>query len=73
MAKQLPCCSRRTGKLFHDQNNLHNLAKKAAFADAHGRDISKFKKLIAETKAAIEVDKQAIIDHEAEHADGSVA
>lgn len=69
MAEKLaPCCARKQGKLVHDQNNLRSLAKKAAALDAKGRDISRYREMIAEVKATIERDRQIIIDHEAEHA-----
>jgi hypothetical protein len=59
--------------LHHDQTYLHTLAKRAAAADAKGRDITKLKAMILETKAAIVLDKAAIEDHDAEHAGERVA
>lgn len=65
--KQEPCCARRTGKLTHDQNNLRTLAQRAAALDAKGRDISKYRDRIAESKRAIELDKVSIEEHAADH------
>jgi hypothetical protein len=71
MTKEPPCCARRTAKVHMEQNNLRTLAQKAAKADAQGRDITRLKQMIVECKAAIENDKQQVIDHEAEHAAGT--
>lgn len=71
--KQAACCARRTSKLHHDQNVLRKYAQRAAFHSSKGRDITNLKRLIDETKVIIEADKQAIIDHEAEHAEGTAA
>ena len=69
--KQPVCCARRTAKLTMDKANLTRLAKKTATRSAKGLDISNFVAKIAECKAVIEADEQAIIDHEAEHAAGT--
>lgn len=68
MAKELPCCARVIGKLHHDQNNLRTLARKAAAAEQRGLSIERFKKLMDQSKEAIEDDKAMIASHEAEHA-----
>ena len=68
--KQPACCARRSAKLTMDQANLTRLAQKTAAKDARNQDISALVIKIDECKAVIEADKQAIIDHEAEHAAG---
>lgn len=69
--KQLVCCARRTSKLTHDRNSLRVLAQRAAYHSSKGRDITKLRKMIEDTKALIERDKQVIVEHEAEHAAGT--
>jgi wobble nucleotide-excising tRNase len=68
--KQPVCCARRTAKLTMDRANLGRLAQKAAAREQKNLDITALKAKIEECKAVVEADKQAIIDHEAEHAGG---
>ncbi len=70
VTKQATCCARRTAKLTMDQANLARLAKKTAARAQKNLDITRFVEKIEECKAVIEADKQAIIEHEADHAGG---
>lgn len=68
--KQPVCCARRSAKLTMDQANLVRLAQRTAARAQKGLDIEDLKAKIEECKAVIEADKQAIIDHDADHAGG---
>lgn len=67
--KQQPCCARRTSKLRMDQQDLARIARRAARYPESPR----WKDAIAKQKKVIAMDKQAIIDHEAEHAGEAAA
>lgn len=69
--KMPPCCARREAKLTMDKSLLARIAKRAGSAQARNHDISGYRDQILKTKEAILDDKQAIIDHEAEHAGDS--
>lgn len=66
--KQKPCCARKVAKLHADQANLRSLAQKAASHDARGHDITRLKGMIVAAKILIVKDREAITDHEADHA-----
>lgn len=68
MEAQPHCCARLQTQLTIDRVELTSLAKKAARLDARNRDITALKALIVKQKALIEVDKQKVRDHEADHA-----
>lgn len=68
--KQPVCCARRSAKLTMDQANLARLAQRAAKRAEKGLEIETLKVKMEESKAAILEDRQAIIDHDAEHAGG---
>jgi hypothetical protein len=71
MSSKLPlCCSRIQSRLTMDKTNLGRLAQKAAVADQKNRDISKLRVAMDEARAVIRGDEQALIEHEAAHADG---
>jgi hypothetical protein len=70
--KQSPCCARRAAKLVMDEANLRRLAQRAAKRSEKGLSIVDLTAQIDECKAIIALDKQAITDHEADHAGGGL-
>jgi hypothetical protein len=62
------CCSRVRAKLIMDEANLRTLAQKTAKRAEKGLSIVYLQSRIADVKATIEQSKQAIIDHDADHA-----
>lgn len=73
-AKQLPCCARRQAKLTMDQANLARLARRAARAAQRGEteQLARWQAKIAENQNTIAADKQAIVEHDADHAGGGL-
>lgn len=73
-AKMPPCCARRQAKLTMDQANLARLARRAAKAQQLGEteQAARWQALIAQNQATILADKQAIVDHDADHAGGTL-
>ncbi len=70
--KQSPCCARRQAKLIMDQVNLGRLARMASARVAKGLSTVAIAARIEEEKFTIEAAKQAIIDHDADHAGGGL-
>lgn len=69
MAKMQPCCARRAAKLTMDKSALARLARKASATPENPR----WPAQIAKAKAAVELAKAQIADHEAEHAGEAAA
>jgi hypothetical protein len=65
MAKQLPCCARRTSSVSLARADLRALARKAS-AQPHRKAF--FLPKIAAAKASIQESLNAQIEHEAQHA-----
>ena len=70
--KMLPCCGRRQAKLVMDQSALRTLAQRAAARQAKGLSIVNLMEKIDDMKTTIELDKEAIVEHEANHAGGGL-
>lgn len=67
------CCARLRSKLTMNQEELRSAARRAAIRSSQGLSIEKSRVKIREVKAAIKVDQQNIVDHEAMHAGEAVA
>ena len=63
--KQLPCCARKTSRLNINKAELGRLARRAARAPEN----PVWRERIAAAKHQVKMAEQAIVDHEAEHAD----
>jgi hypothetical protein len=63
------CCARMKAKLAAAEGDLKRNAIRAASAEQKGHPMGRWKLRIANDKEAVRRAKQAIIDHDAEHAD----
>lgn len=70
---QSPCCARRVSQLNTARADLAVLAHRAAVAHGKNRSIERYKAQIEKAKAVVAEQRQAQIDHEAEHAGEAVA
>lgn len=66
--KMQPCCARTRARLTMDEANLRRLAQRAARRVEKGLSVVELTDAMERAKASIAEDKQAIVDHDAEHA-----
>jgi hypothetical protein len=67
------CCSRGQSRLVMAKRDLGRLAQKAALADQRNHNITRLKAAMVEQRKVIKMAEQAIVDHEADHADSGAA
>lgn len=63
MAKQPPCCARREGQVTREVAEVNRLARKAS-RNASVKNLSD----LDDAKRRLQYARQAMIDHESEHA-----
>lgn len=69
MAEKLPpCCARYQGNLVREEGELRRVARMANHRSGKGLSTAREQARIAELKTSIARIKDAIVDHEAEHA-----
>lgn len=71
--KMLPCCARAHHRVQQNKSEIARLAKNASRFAANGKSTKKTLELIAAEKASLEQSLEALVDHEAAHADESAA
>lgn len=69
--KQSPCCARVHARLVMEQANLRRLSQKTAMRASRGLSTALLLPRIEDAKQAVQGAKDAIVDHEADHAGGA--
>ena len=68
MAKQTPCCARKTSEVTRAQSEVGRLARYIAAKQARGQRTDHLSENLDRAKRDLATAKQAVIDHEADHA-----
>jgi hypothetical protein len=68
--KARPCCARAQARVTMEEANLARVAKMAAKRASQGLSTARLEGRIDDAKHAIATAKQAVLDHEGDHADG---
>ena len=67
MTKEAPCCARKTGCVTREEANLRTVIRKAGSQPHRWKTF--WEPRVATAKATLAQARQAVIDHEADHAD----